>query len=144
MKRLLFLLVLLSFVSHAQVLNEHSVFEGDTKYQFSGETANICWTPPVTDWQGVFVFDLQVRHYERKEIVVDRRAINSITESFIIPRTGHYEILVRTCKQDEPTVCSPWASSAQGAGSAGRCVAGASTPKNWWLFAWVAAPTFPE
>lgn len=145
MKKLLFLLGLIPALAFGQLLNEQNVFEGNTKYQYSGELARVCWTPPVEDWSGVFVFEMQVRHFERNEIVFSQQNISSTMQNFIIPRTGHYEIRVRTCNASDLAVCSGWASAARGAGSTGACAPDSDKEqRDWWLFAWIAAPTFPE
>lgn len=144
-KLLLLILIVLPSLAFGQILNEQNVFVGNTKYQYSGELARVCWTPPVEDWSGVFVFEMQVIHFERNEIVFQQSNISSTMQNFIIPRTGHYEIRVRTCNASDLTVCSEWASAARGAGSTGACAPDSDKEqRNWWLFAWVAAPTFPE
>lgn len=136
--RWLKLLLLLPLVANAQVSDE-AWFVGATKYKFTGAPISLSWSPHPDnqDWENNYVFDLQVIHYERNQMVVDEKAIQALNYRFSLDRVGHYIVRLRSCMVADTTMCSDWAESWNATHILQNGVS------SWWLFIWIASPTNP-
>lgn len=96
MKRFFSVIILvfstLAFGQEGPVLVDGNTFLGATQYFFTGEQRRLCWRPDPENipWEGNYVFDIEVYHYERKELIHAVYALEALETTFILPRTGHY------------------------------------------------------
>ena len=129
-----------------------NAFLGYTKYFFTGEQRKMCWKPHPDNmpWEGNYVFDVEVYHYERKELIHAVYLLDALETNFTLPRTGHYWARARTCKADAVTDCSGWGNSFDinpDITTRTKCDGSPSeipADLGWWMFGWVGAPSFPD
>lgn len=146
MKKLVAILALaLSLPIYAQELNDGLLtpsnwFVGSTLYRETNVPITLNWEPHADNasWQGNYVFDLDVVAFERDNIVLSERALNTTQYQFNLPSAGHYWVRLRTCLAEDTAVCSEWSSSWNA-----QFVADSTSINGFWIFARLAAPSGP-
>jgi hypothetical protein len=88
-------------------------FDGAEYTATTAETITASWTASMIDSAACMdcEYELRVYHMERKTYT-DAGKTTALTNSFKLPKTGHYVVEVRGCYgTGEGRICSDWASS---------------------------------